>query len=108
MAVNKENPKQESPTKEPETKKEEASSEKELEEKTKQVEELQKQLETLKSTATSTPPANTITFDEVLKMDQLADQINTEVSELALMSMETSGSEEPKYDWQLLDFLLDA
>ena len=61
----------ESTEKETEVKKQKAGSDKELEEKTKQIEELQKQLETLKSTPN--PSATSITFDEVLKMDQLAD-----------------------------------
>ena len=71
MTMSKESAKQETKEKEPEVKKQEAGSDKELSEKSKQIEELQKELETLKSTAN--PSATSITFDEVLKIDQLAD-----------------------------------
>ena len=61
--------------------------EKDLEGKNKKILELEHQLETLKSTATasSTKFMNSIPEDEVAKLDQLADSINTEVSDVALM-----------------------
>ena len=63
---------------------------------------LEAQLAELKSTTQS------ITVEEVLKLDQLADLINTEVSEVTLMSTSAADSKEPEYDWQLIDLLLDA
>ena len=41
-----------------------------------------------------------------MEMDRLADQINTEVSEVTLMTSETPRNSD--YDWQLVDLLLDA
>lgn len=88
--------------------------EKNLEEKNKKMEELEKELSALKSArnapelsmATEEESARSvIAFDEVLKMDQLADLINTEVSEVTLMSTEPK---ETEYDWQLIDLLLDG
>ena len=50
---------------------------------------------------------NSIPEDEVAKLDQLADSINTEVSDVALMQTGKTPSEQ-QYDWQLIDLLLDA
>ena len=79
--------------------------EKNLEAKNKKMEEMEKELNQLKSGQSTENTESAISFDEVLKMDQLADLINTEVSEVTLMSTEPK---ETEYDWQLIDLLLDA
>ena len=61
------------------------------------------QISSLKATT------NSITQEEVMKMDSLGDEINTEVGEITLMN--TGGAtprNEAEYDWHLADLVLDA
>ena len=63
---------------------------------------LQKENENLKGIA------NSITNEELEKMDKLADTINNEVSEVTLMTSEADGNAEMQYDWNLVDQVLEA
>lgn len=75
---------------------------KELEELKSKLDLLQKENESLKS------HTNSITNEELEKMDKLADTINNEVSEVTLMTSEADANAEIQYDWNLLDQSLEA
>ena len=51
---------------------------------------------------------NSITSEELEKMDKLADSINNEVSEVTLMTSEADANTEMQYDWNLVDQVLEA
>ena len=70
---------------------------KEIEDLKAQLDGLKKENESLKSLADS------ITSEELDKMDKLADTINTEVSEVTLMTSEADANSEMSYDWILVD-----
>ena len=75
---------------------------KEIEELKSKLEQLQKENESLKTLT------NSITSEELEKMDKLADSINNEVSEVTLMTSEADANTEMQYDWNLVDQVLEA
>ena len=76
---------------------------------TKEIEDLKAQLDGLKKENESLKSlADSITSEELDKMDKLADTINTEVSEVTLMTSEADANSEMSYDWILVDQVLEA
>ena len=76
---------------------------------TKEIEDLKAQLKDLKEENENLKSlANSITSEELDKMDKLADTINTEVSEVTLMTSEADANSEMSYDWILVDQVLEA
>ena len=80
----------------------ESNNEKEMEDLKNQLAILLKENENLKGVV------NSITNEELEKMDKLADTINNEVSEVTLMTSEADGNAELQYDWNLVDQVLEA